>query len=389
MKNSQQIRVLYVITKSVWGGAQKYVYDLATSLPQDQFEVLVALGENGQLAQKLQTAGISTYAVRNFKKSINPWREVRAFFEILKLYRTWHPDIIHSNSSKAGGIAGAAAFFYKRANPRVKTVFTVHGWAFNEPRPSWLLFLIRLASKATCFFQDSIICISSDIKAKTQKLTGNLSKAVFIPNGIEDTRFLPRAEAQQALLGQPREFVIGTIAEWTTNKGLTVLVEAFAHTLKEFPQAVLCLIGWGDKEEEIRHYTQRLGIQESVHMITLSPAAPYLKAFDIFVLPSYKEGLPYVLLEASLAELPIIATRVGGIPDIIEDTKNGLLVPPGSSIEIMKKLFSFKTNPGLGQQLGVEARKRALAHFGKTTMIEKTKNLYATLYSSRSENGLG
>ncbi len=128
---SHKIKVLFVITKSVWGGAQRYVFDLATNLPKDQFETAVATGGAGPLAQKLAENHVATSDVANFQKSINPFNDVAAFFELLAIYKKFQPDVIHTNSSKAGGIASVAAFVYRITTRRpVRCIFTAKGWAF-------------------------------------------------------------------------------------------------------------------------------------------------------------------------------------------------------------------------------------------------------------------
>ena len=131
--NRQCKKILFVITKSVWGGAQRYVFDLATNLPKDQFETAVAVGGNGPLVHKLTEHNIVTSDVTNFQKSVNPFKDIAVFFELLAIYKKFQPDVIHTNSSKAGGIASAAAFVYRITTRRpVRCIFTAHGWAFLE-----------------------------------------------------------------------------------------------------------------------------------------------------------------------------------------------------------------------------------------------------------------
>src|SRR3989338_7976871 len=132
-------KILFVITKSVWGGAGKYVYDLATNLPKDKFDVRVAAACEGELVQKLRQAGIVCYNIKNFQRDIGVLKDIAAFFEILKLLYRFKPDIINTNSSKAGGIVGAASFIYKlqRSLAPLELIFTAHGWAFNEKRSKW------------------------------------------------------------------------------------------------------------------------------------------------------------------------------------------------------------------------------------------------------------
>src|SRR3989344_5348358 len=312
MQNSERTKIHFVITKSVWGGAQRYVFDLATHLPKDQFDVAVACGPSLEttadtLIDKLQKNNIAVCFIRHFQKSINPLKELFSFFEIISLCFRFQPDIIHSNSSKAGGIAGLAVFLYQlipahrtgRSQKPIKRIFTVHGWAFMETwRPRWQGALIRIASKATSLLQHHIIVISvCDLTATATYNVAPRHKVTLIHNGVSAMEFIARKNAQQELLGKECPFVIGTVAEWTKNKGVTHLIEAMSAITKEFPEATLCLIGWGEESEKLKVKSEKLGLRNCIYFLSKSPAAPYLKAFDIFVLPSLKEGLPYTILE--------------------------------------------------------------------------------------------
>lgn len=127
--------ILFIVTKSVWGGAGKYVYDLATNLSPD-FNVSVAAGGKGELFSRSNQAGIPYFRIRGFQRQVNIFKDILATWEIGWLLFRLRPDIIHVNSSKAGGIVGLAAKKYQLfAFKKIRLVFTVHGWAFNEERP--------------------------------------------------------------------------------------------------------------------------------------------------------------------------------------------------------------------------------------------------------------
>lgn len=375
-------RVLFVITKSVWGGAQRYVFDLAANLPSEQFEIAVALGGDGPLKTKLIEKNITVYTVAGFQRSINLIKDMQVFFELVTIYRHFHPHIIHANSSKAGGIASVAAFFYNLASSRKTTrVFTAHGWAFLEMwRPAWQRYLIRIASRLTALLHTHVIVMSSaDKRAAYQYNMAPKEKVTKIYNGINPpvaTSFLPRDRAQQELLGDRHKLVIGTIAEFTKNKGLIYLIEAMPMILKKIPDAKLCLVGWGEESAKLKAESEKLGIGKNVFYVSRSPAAPYLKAFDIFVLPSLKEGLPYALLEAGLAELPVVSTRVGGVPDILEHNKNGLLVDTASPSQLADALICLAQNPHMRERMGHENKKRVESAFSLSEMVRKTIAVY-------------
>lgn len=384
MQNGQRTKILFVITKSVWGGAQRYVFDLATYLPKDQFDVAVACGPSlktsaDTLIDKLQKNNIAVYIVRYFQKSINPLKELLSFFEIISLCFRFQPDIIHSNSSKAGGIAGFAAFLYQLISQKpVKRIFTVHGWAFMETwRPRWQRALIRIASKATSLLQHHIIVLSTyDHTATATYNVAPKHKVTLIHNGVSAMKFVARASAQQELLGKEYPFVIGAVAEWTKNKGVIYLIKAMPAIIKEFPEAKLCLVGWGEERVKLETYILKLKLEKSVFLVSMSPVAPYLKAFDIFALPSLKEGLPYTILEAGLAELPVVATRVGGIPDIIENGTQSILIDPASPQHLASAIIKLAKDRHLREKMGQELQKRVLQDFSFRSMLQKTILLY-------------
>lgn len=373
--------ILYIITKSVWGGAAKYVFDLATNLA-DEFEVAVAAGGKNKFYQEIKKANLPYYNIINFQRTINPFKDVFAFFEILSLLFQIKPEVIHVNSSKAGGIVGLAGWIYKKlyqilnTKYQIRTIFTAHGWAFNEERPRWQIWLIKAFSKLTAFFYDKIICVSEyDRQTALKNKVAPANKLVVIHNGlnIKNLSFLSRQQAQQKLLGKTCPLAIGTIAEWTKNKGLIYLLRA-AKKIKDPVELVLIGSGENPDKEKILKFIKRSQLKH-VHLIEfIDQAASYLKAFDIFVLPSLKEGLPYTILEAMAAEVPIIATRVGGIPEMLKDCD--LLIPSKNPEIIQEKITQLINSPELVQEMTGKAKQRIEKEFSLDKMIKKTKKIY-------------
>ena len=338
-------KILFVITKSVWGGAQKYVYNLVVNLPKDRFEPIVTGGGHEIMAGKIISAGLPYLEIKSFQRDINIWKEIVSFFEVLKILFKTKPDVVHVSSSKAGGIAGIAILIYLAVKPPrggLTAMFTVHGWAFLESRPKWQVWLINLTSKITCLFYDKIICVSyNDYNEAIKNKIAPAKKLVVIHNGIkpEDYNFQERTE---------KEFTVGTIGEAAKNKGHKYLIEAS----KNFSDMKLNIIS---------------GVPN---------ASRYLKNFDIFVLPSLKEGLPYVILEAGLAGLPVIASNVGGIPEIIENGKDGLLVPPADPKELIKAIKKLIEDKTLRENLAKNLHEKITKEFSLEKMLRETISLY-------------
>ena len=385
MAKKSKKKILYVITKSVLGGAGKYVYDLATNLPKDKFEVFVAAGGEGPLAQKIGEAGIPYYQIINFQKGINVLKELLAYFEILRLLLKIKPDIVHVNSSKAGGIVGQAALDYRflSFNFKLKTVFTAHGWAFHESRPWWQIFLIRIFTTLTAFYYSKIICVSEfDRLSAIKNRVAPKRKLITVHNGIDfgDYQFLEKEEARQKLnIGKldRDEILLGTVGEFTKNKGQEYFIDAVQKIQNTGYKMQTIIIGWGEEFENLKFKIKNLGLENSVFLINNLPhAAPYLKAFDIFVLPSIKEGLPYTILEAGLAGLPVVATKVGGIPEIIENQREGLLVKTADADDLADKIEEFIENPEKRKQMADNLWHKVIREFSLEKMLSSTLATY-------------
>ncbi|MFC1757080.1 glycosyltransferase [Patescibacteria group bacterium] len=351
-------KVLYIITKSIWAGAGKYVYDLATNLPHYKFEVLVAGGGSGEMAQKIKEKNIPYYNIENFQRDVSVFKDFFAFFEILSLLNKTRPDIIHVSSSKAGGITGPAILFYRIFNflslkgLSLKTIFTAHGWAFSEKRPKLQIKFIKIFSKITALFYNKIICVSEfDRQNALKNKVTSRKKLITIHNGIdpENYNFLSKSEAREKLIKnynlkiKNSDLWVGTIGENTKNKGHKYLQKALPN---------------------------------SVIIQNLPQGYNYLRAFDIFVLPSLKEGLPYIVLEAGLARVPVVATRVGGIPEIIEDKKTGLLVNPANALKLKEAIKKLENNPEKKNTLSFALWEKINKEFVLKNMLDVTISTY-------------
>ena len=399
MEKEAKKKILYLITKSVWAGAGKYVYDLAANLDRKKFEVFAAAGGRGPLAEKLARAGVKYFEIKNFQRDVSFAKDILTFFEVFFLLIKIKPDIIHASSPKAGGIGGIALVFYKLflkiknlpagrqvIKSKIISLYTAHGWTFNEPRPQWQAALIKFFSKLTCLFYERIICVSEyDRQSAVKNKIAPPKKLLVIHNGIrpEDYDFLPKEEARKFLgkrIGKDLRdsFIIGTIGEFTKNKGQKFLIRAAQKISESRPETICLIIGFdGGEKENLLAEIKKLKMKNSIFLVEdLPEAAKYLKAFDIFALPSLKEGLPYVLLEAGLAELAVAAASAGGVPEIIEDSKTGLLVPPADSQTLAAALLRLAEDESLRKNLAENLHQKILGEFSFKNMQEKTIGLY-------------
>lgn len=321
-------KILFVITKSNWGGAQRYVYDLATALQKD-FNVSVAFGQEGLLAKKLSEARIQTFPIEALKRDVSISNDVKSFFELLRLFRTEKPDVVHLNSSKAAGVGVLAARL--AGVPRI--IFTAHGWPFWEQRDLVSRGLIYFFSWLTALLSHKIIVVSDyDLKV-AQRMPLVAHKMVRIYNGI-DLNF-PLGSADVVRHSFPTGVrITGTIGELNKNKNQIALIEE----AKNDPNMYVAIIGDGEERLNLIKKIEEYGLTMRVKLFGFMLASEVLRGFDVFALPSLKEGLPYVLLEAKVAGLPIVATRVGGVGEIL-DTKDMSDFSLGNMVEKTTALY--------------------------------------------------
>jgi glycosyltransferase involved in cell wall biosynthesis len=373
-------KILFVITKSNWGGAQRYVYDIASSLPTQTWNVRVVLGGTGlpgapigRLAEELHRKDIRTLFIPTFMRGVSLGAEVRAFKNLWGLFATENPDIVHLNSSKAGGLGSLAA----RLAGVPHIVFTVHGLPWEEDRNVFSRFAIRLMSWCTFLLSHRVIVISNHALAHVRSFPFCKNKVRLVHNGVAPIEFLSREDARAQLQIPTDIFCIGAIGELTWNKGYHTLLRAAGTLKRRGKKFVLCIAGEGEERKFIEtiRTEEKLGDTVTLAGFVLD-AYRTLAAFDLFVLPSLKEGLPYVLIEAGLAGRAVVASLVGGVPDIIEHRITGLLVGYKNHGELTDALMELIDKPLLRKKYGDALYEHTKKEFSLSHMLEKTIAVY-------------
>jgi glycosyltransferase involved in cell wall biosynthesis len=383
MESPAKKKILLVITKSNLGGAQKYVLDLASALPKDRFDVAVAAGGSGPLLGELGMAGIRTIPISALKRDIALLGDIRSLYALIQIMRDEKPDIVHVNSSKAGGFG---AFAGRVAGiPRI--IFTCHGWAFNEDRSALSRLVIKFFSWLTVMFAHTTIAVSARDLADGQRMPFAKSKVVLAHNGIRPPQLKDRDVARATLFAVAKlsgiempknSLLFGAIGELHKNKGYEFMLRAFALARKSrnFPYRLL-VMGEGEERPKLKKLMKELDLETDVALLGYVKDAPtYLKAFDAFALTSVKEGLPYVLIEAGYAALPVVATNVGGVKEIIEDMRSGILVQARKPEDIAEGLLMLAKEPEKVRAFGQNLKAKVEREFSIEKMVEKTIAVY-------------
>jgi len=390
MNGDLKKRILFVITQSELGGAQRFLSNLTSHLDRDVYEFLVAVGSsgNGDFLRVLKATSIPCQTLKFLKRgsSLPSLSDIKAIFEIRNLIKNYRPDVLFLNSSRAGFIGSLASVFPTRINA-LKIVYRIGGWTFNDPWPKWKRWLWIVLEWLSAKWKDVIIVNNQhDLEqAKKLKIKPRM-QTVLIHNGIEVYKLdLMRSEEARTRLFEKAtklfgrniiaKNVIGTIANFYPTKGLEYLIQA-ANYLRDIDDIVFFIIGDGELRPELEKMIQEKGLEKKVFLLGQIPDAyRFLPAFDVFVLPSVKEGFPWALIEAMSAKLPVIATDVGAIPEIIDDRKNGLLIKPRDSAGLADKIKEVLENDRLRNELGIQAHQTVLFKFELDKMVKKVEEL--------------
>jgi glycosyltransferase involved in cell wall biosynthesis len=381
----EPLRILYIITKSNFGGATRYVLEMAKRAKEEGFETAVAFGGSGFLKDELEKEHIPGFSLAGAQRDIDLLKEFKLLIELIRIIHTWKPTVVHLNSPKIGGVGAVAA----RLLGVKKIIYTNHGWPFKEDRPIWQIALIRFFSWMTILANKTIIVLSETEKDFVKNWVGAKNKISVIPNGLSE--FVPKdkTEALRLLLthtGQEAEQItnthtriIGTISELHKNKGLGFALDGLQQYLDHEPhmKTLFIIIGEGERRVELETQIKALNMGKNVVLAGHVPdARNYLRAFDIFLLSSVKEGLPYAILEAGFAEVPVISTSVGGIPEVIRNFETGLLIPPKRPTEIKNALIYFDEHPEMIAAMKKNLKKLVAHTYNFNSVFERTVKLY-------------
>lgn len=389
------MKILYLITKSNFGGAQRYVYDLATETKKRGHDVVVGFGDDGPLATKLAEASVRTISIVELERDVNLLADLKIFLRLLDIFAAEQPHVIHLNSSKMGGLGALAArlwnawnwifkFLGRGGNPS-RIIFTGHGWAFNEDRSDFERLLIGCAHWLTIQLAHQTIAVSRKTREQVGVLPFAWHKLSVIHNGVGALSTIPRDEALSTILENKKDaflsgnpLIVGTLAELHKNKGLSYAIEGIAQFKKQTDVPIIFLIlGEGEERRELEGAIVKLGLTDTVFLAGHKEGgASLISAFDVFLLPSITEAFPYAILEAGKAGIPIIATAVGGIPEVIDDMESGILIQSKKPGEIARALSYLIKYPERRKQLGDAIAFRIADRFNLETMVNETIALY-------------
>lgn len=366
-------RVLFVSTSTTLGGAEKTLYSLATLLDPKKFAVagVVSLKAPGAYAERLKALGVPVQSLD--LRGRPSFGNVRQLARIIEHQR---PDLVHALMYTAIQLCRlakriSAAEFKLVSSPRVS----------YRTRSAWTLLIDRLLKKS-----DDLLVAESQASRGflVQKLGYDPKKVKTIYNGVDLAGWtVSKVERQQKRLELrlgSEDVLLGAVGRLDAQKGHGALISAMAR-LKDRP--IRCVIvGDGPRRAQLDAQIRRLALEKHVWLLGEREDVPaWLSALDIFVLPSLWEGLPNSLLEAMALGLPAVASAVDGVPEVVQEGRNGLLVSPNNPAALARRIAELAADPALRSRLGSAARAAITERFGLMSMLSGYEAAYAEVLS--------
>jgi len=414
--------ILLMVTSQDWGGVQAFLFDLACEMKKRGLPVKICSGKNGnpskspfikgdfetksplvkgdlgdfpsggELGAKCREAGIDFIDLRWMARDINPLTNLMSLFELIRLFRKEKPQAVHLNSTMMGVVGSLAA----KLTSVPWTVYCIGGWVFNEQLPSWKKRFYIWIEKLSAHWKDIIVCVHpGDTELARRLKIMPRERLMTIPNGIDVDEFekqLLDSDAARAVLAvgatpavetqnfaSLRGTVIGTVANAYPPKNLIWYLDVCKNIHEKDPDIKFVIVGDGPQMEQLRRKHTELKQEDYVLLAGRRMDAKQLyRAFDMFVLPSTKEGMSITLLEAMAARVPIVATDVGANKWMLDNT--GIIVPPSDLDAMADAIINLAHDEKSKQELSEKAYQAVRARFSWKSTMEQT---IRTLYPSR------
>jgi len=363
----RKIRVLHILPNLGPGGAERLVVNLMEYANKERFEVAAVslFPESGTILEKeIKKKGLKVYYL-NKHLGFDP----RMIPQLYRLFSSFHPDVIHTHRYVLRYTLLPTLLCHIPVR-----VHTVHNVAQKE---------VDRLGKIVHWFAfrwGRIVPVSiSHAVAKTiQAVYGRGIHTPVIYNGIPTARFISRMERLHDR--EEKYVVLLHVGRFEPQKNHRLLIEAFALAVNEYPMMKLWLVGEGPLRTEVEKFVRENRMDRKVKFLGIrDDVADLLAESDVFILPSDWEGVPLTVLEAMAASKPVIATSVGGVPELVEDGVTGILVPPRDSKGLAQAILRPAKDPDLRYRMGKAGQKRALERFDIARITREYEALYLKL----------
>lgn len=362
--------IVYVITRSdVIGGASAHLLDLAEGIQSNGHRVTIIVGGSGIVADIAQKRGLTCICLLSLVREISPLKDLKCIFELKSFIKDIKPDLIHLHSAKAGMIGRLSARFIG-----IPTVYTAHGWPFTDGVPNIKKIFYKAIEKIMARITSQIITVSEfDKKIATEARITTPEKITAIHNGIPEHGIIDAIPKKNKY---PKLIMVARFEDPKDHQ----LVISGLNNIRNM-EWTIDFVGDGPNLERAKQAVRALGLENKITFCgACNDVAQRLSRADIFVMASRWEGFPLVILEAMRAQLPVIASDVGGVEESVEHGVTGILVPPSNEKNMTAALETLIGNPDLRTSMGQNGRASFEASFTFEKMLRKTLKVYSATY---------
>ena len=379
--------ILHIITRMDAGGAATNTITSVDRLREHGFGTALAYGVTADTTAapvaRMQALGIEKYFLPRMVRDVAPLRDLSTLRELVRTIRENRYDLVHTHCSKAGAVGRLAAMIC-----RVPAVHTPHGHIFygyfGHVPTSFFVIVERWLARHT---RKLISLTDAETRESLERGIGRREQYVTIPSGVALATFRdidPAAGSSfRQSLGIPADAVVAaSIGRLVRIKGFDVLLESFEQAGEQYPDLHLVIAGDGEERDRLADDAARRGLSERVHFAGhLDDVRPVLSAADLFVLASRNEGMGRAIIEAMAASVPVLATRPGGLPTLIEHARTGLLVEPEDAGRLGDALVQLVESVDLRHALGSAGADSVDPAYDEQTMIDGLAAIYCEVLS--------
>jgi glycosyltransferase involved in cell wall biosynthesis len=391
----EPIRVLRVIARLNMGGPAIHVASLAAGLADRGYHTTLVAGSlargEDSMAFLADRLGVSVVSVPEIQREVSFLHDARSVMRVAALIRELRPHILHTHTAKAGAIGRLAALSAGSARPQA-VVHTFHGHVlkgyFGGPRSAFFREIERGLARAS----DALVAVSPEVRDELVALgVAPREKFAVVRLGIPLDERLGDSTSDldyRRLYGiGKRAFVVGWVGRMTAVKDTAAAVEILHALRMRGVDAVLCLVGDGPDRERLEQLAHELGVARFCFFVGYQPdVAGFYRLFDAFLLPSMNEGTPVSAIEALAAATPVVASRVGGVPDVVRDSVDGYLFSARDVEAAAERLVVLARDARLRKRLGESGRARVLSRYSVARLVDDVDRLYRSLLDGHAAN---
>jgi glycosyltransferase involved in cell wall biosynthesis len=379
------VRICRIIGRLNIGGPAIHAILLTEGLRLRGYETVLVAGQEGaregSLRELAAHKGITPVVLAELGREVRPGRDLVALFRLVRLLRQQQPEIVHTHTAKAGALGRIAA---KIAGIPI-VVHTFHGHVMHGYFSHWVTRFFLAIERRLAKASTTILTVSEGVRQDLLRLRiGRPETVEVMPLGLELDGLLRadarRGEIRRRLGISPEVPLVGIIARLVPIKDHNTFLEAACDLHRSRPDVRFLIVGDGELRPHLERHVQALGLSQCVSFLGWQrELEPIYADLNLAVLSSLNEGTPVSLIEAMAAGLPVVATRVGGVLDLVEHGKTGLLVPPKDPKAFSGAMEALLGDPDRGREMGRLARETVYPTYSHAALIDRMDRLYASM----------